>query len=335
MISVKLFKVVLTLLFSLSSISIIKGQTTDSGYEFAQHPVSSVFSDNEIRLLQSTDSVTLTPLEFEKKMFDSWVKGRNDAIKDLAKNATATGVGLDVERVLEKNDENKLGMTPSEIENQVAFAYQLGGLHSINKALKASGHSIDVPKIRISTPEERQFMKLRQREMVRSLFQNEQMRKAQSPRSRWQQIQYSGSLDPLRVRSYVSDVDGHAIGQSIRYSSPTGAQSANVQQSSSIGLSPNESNEEYELIDNEEEEFNENINELDEINTDFEINQEGYGEPEEKRRHRRCPRRLTCRMCRQPRYRHCERCRRLKRQCRRPRGGDRDNISVRQTSTIG
>ena len=38
-------------------------------------------------------------------------------------SATATGVGLDVERVLEKNDENKLGMTPSEIENQVAFAW--------------------------------------------------------------------------------------------------------------------------------------------------------------------------------------------------------------------
>ena len=40
----------------------------------------------------------------------------------FSNSATETGVGLDIETILRKNEDNMMSMTPNEIENQIALA---------------------------------------------------------------------------------------------------------------------------------------------------------------------------------------------------------------------
>ena len=87
-----MYQILINYLFALFALSTFTGfsysqsvESSDSGFGFSRHTASSVFTNRETQLLRSADAITLTPLEFENKIFDSWMKGRSDAMKDLAK----------------------------------------------------------------------------------------------------------------------------------------------------------------------------------------------------------------------------------------------------------
>jgi len=163
-----------------STISLINGQTVGNSYgtdtdavgdEYTSlpsiHPIRSIFTPEEFSTIRTAAAITLTPLKFEEKLSKAWSKGRNDAIKDLAKNVTAEGGGLNLETILRKNVENTIQMTPEQLRENLIRAYQLGGLHAINKVRQNAQKSL--PSIRVASTDELSKMKKEHRAMIRAI----------------------------------------------------------------------------------------------------------------------------------------------------------------------
>jgi len=277
----------------------------------------SLFTAPEVNLLQTAEAVDISPLTLARRLHHAWLLGRKEAMIDLAKNATSPGLGLDINRLIDLNDQMEFTITPQQMEDELAKAYQLGGLTVINHAVEMSHKTI--PEIRVASPEEVRMMRMKEREMLRTERMKRQMLRGERMRHRMR--------IPLRMRSAADSED-----PSIKWS-PVETERLLLRsqpvEHSSIRYSPIE----YNRVDRssikssdselgyEEEEIND-ITELDDISdSEFEINQES----EEHRG--RCPRRINCRACRRRRYRRCRRCRRIRRRCEREEEDDDDGSS--------
>jgi len=174
MISIQMCKFTVLLLLSSFTLIKTKAQTdelnTDTQTDIlikspSLHPIVDVFNPHELSVMRSSNAITFTPLKYEEKIAKSWLMGRNDAMKMLAESATSEGINID--SILNRNNEKKMSMTPEQLQQQAEWAYQLGGLHAINKLRKYA--KLSLSSIEESTPEELYRLRMKQRQFVRAL----------------------------------------------------------------------------------------------------------------------------------------------------------------------
>jgi len=270
----------------------------------------SLFTAPEVNILQTAEAVDISPLTLARRLHHAWLLGRKEAMIDLAKNATSPGLGLDISRLIDLNNRMEFTITPQQMEDELAKAYQLGGLTVLNHAVEMSHKTI--PEIRVASPEEVRMMRMKERESLRKMFRTERMKQQML---RGEHIRHR-MRNPLQMKSAADSEDlsmKHSVKLSpVEYSSNLPMEYSPIERSS-IKSSPYDSALEYE-----EEEIID-VTELDDISdSEFAINQE-Y---DEEHRHKRCPHRVNCRICRRRRYRRCRRCRRIRRRCEREEDDD-------------
>ena len=186
-------------------------------------------------------------------------------------------------------------------------SYQLGGLTVLNHAVEMSHKTI--PEIRVASPEEVRMMRMKERESLRKMFRTERMKQQML---RGEHIRHR-MRNPLQMKSAADSEDlsmKHSVKLSpVEYSSNLPMEYSPIERSS-IKSSPYDSALEYEeeeLIDiNDYTEFDINSVDLSLLSDEFEINQDRAV----------CPPQITCRNCRDSRYRNCTPCRRISVRCR-------------------
>jgi len=258
-----------------------------------------LFTKPEINILQTSEAVSISPLTLARRLQNAWLLGRKEAMVDLAKNATSPGLGLNVDRLIDLNNGMEFTITPSELEDEMTKAYQLGGLTFINTAMQRAQKRL--PEIRPATHEEVRIMRMKQQEAVRRALRAQRMKSRLQPR--WQlrssQLGLASQISPANVAEEQARMK-----YQFQYSP--------IEHSSGLSSLSEIDSEEEESIDLNEFDINsiDSSFGINDLNDDFETNQDDEDGS-------LCPPAVSCRNCKDRRYRNCRQCRDIATECER------------------